>query len=128
MGISKELSETLESFSKAFNQAMENEEQEQEKFWNSLSDEDRLKAFCSVVRRLHQAELIENQSYRGTLYDTFEFGLEAYASAQCAGFLELHNAIYDKTAIIELLRTFNQQLMLGASEESILQFVVKGRF
>jgi alanyl-tRNA synthetase len=85
--------EALEEFSKIFNEAMESLEAEQEKYWNSLSKENQLKAFCAVVRRIHKAELLENRTYRGVLYDTFGFGPEAYAQAQCAGYLELHNSI-----------------------------------
>lgn len=88
--------EALEEFSKIFNKTMEFLEAEQEKFWNSLSKEDQLKVFCAVVRRIHKAELLEDQTYRGVLYGTFGFGPEAYAQAQCAGYLELHNSIVEK--------------------------------
>jgi len=75
----------------------------QEKFWNMLTKDEQLDVFCSVVRRLKEAELNEFRSYRGTLYSTFQFGPEAYVLAQHAGFLDLHNAIWDaeqiKTAI-----------------------------
>jgi len=88
--------EALEEFSKIFKEAMESLEAEQEEFWNSLSKEDQLKAFCAVVRRIHKAELVENRTYRGVLYDTFGFGPEAYAQAQCAGYLDLHNSIEEQ--------------------------------
>jgi hypothetical protein len=68
-------------------------EEDQEKFWSSLSKEDQLKAFCCVSRRLYEGEIKNPRSYRGILYDVFGFGPSAYAQAQTAGFLTLHNSI-----------------------------------
>jgi len=65
-------------------------------YWNALFEDDKLMAFFSVVKRIHQAELIDGGSYRWTLYDTFGFGPEAYGVGMQCGFMELHNAIYDK--------------------------------
>jgi len=70
-------------------------EQDHDKFWNGLSKDDQLKAFCSVMRRLYNAEIQENSSYRRTLYDVFGFGPESYVQAQVSGFLAIHNAIWD---------------------------------
>jgi F0F1-type ATP synthase delta subunit len=95
LAIEWQIIEVLEEFSEVFRVAMQSFEKEEEEFWNSLSKEDQLKAFCAVVRRIHKAELIENRSYRGVLYDTFGFGLEAYAQAHCAGFIDIHNKLYD---------------------------------
>ena len=70
-------------------------EEDHDKFWNSLSKDDQLKAFCSVMRRLYKAEIEEHGSYRYTLYDVFGFGSESYVQAQVSGFLAIHNAIWD---------------------------------
>lgn len=80
-------------FADAFNKAMKEIEEDQEKFWSSLSKEDQLKAFCCVSRRLVEGEIKNPRSYRGVLYSVFGFGPEAYAQAQCAGFLAIHNSI-----------------------------------
>ena len=92
----------LEKGRNAFKEAMDSIEEDQEKFWSSLSTEDQLKAFCCVVRRIYKGEIIEPRSYRGILYDVFGFGLEAYAQAQCAGFLALHNSIMSEEEFNEL--------------------------
>ena len=76
-----------------FKEAMDRIEEDQEKFWSSLSKEDQLKVFCCVVRRIHDGEIKNPRSYRGVLYEVFNFGPESYAQAQCAGFLALHNSI-----------------------------------
>ena len=78
-------------------------EEDHEKFWNSLSKDDQLKAFCSVMRLLHKAELEEHGSYRYTLYDVFGFGSESYVQAQLSGFLAIHNAIWDGERLHSLI-------------------------
>ena len=78
-------------------------EEDHEKFWNSLSKDDQLKAFCSVMRRLYRAELEEHGSYRYTLYDVFGFGPESYVQAQLSGFLAIHNAIWDGERLHSLI-------------------------
>ena len=78
-------------------------EEDHSKFWNSLSKDDQLKAFCSVMRLLHKAELEEHGSYRYTLYDVFGFGSESYVQAQVSGFLAIHNAIWDGARLHSLI-------------------------
>lgn len=80
-------------YSKMFQEAMDLIEKDSEAFWNSLSKDDQLKAFCAVSRRIHQGEIVDKGSYRHVLYGVFGFGPEAYAPAQCAGYLDIHNAI-----------------------------------
>lgn len=80
-------------FYEAYENAMKECEREEEDFWNSLSKEQQLLAFCAVTRRLKRGELDEQQSYRGILYGVFGFGMESYTRAQNAGFIELHNSI-----------------------------------
>lgn len=86
---------SLEEISKIFNEAMAEVEKESEDFWNSLSKEDQLKAFCAISRRIYKGEIEDRGTYRYVLYDVFGFGPEAYAPAQLAGYLTIHNAIYE---------------------------------
>jgi len=78
-------------------------EQDHDKFWNGLSQDDQLKAFCSVMRRLYKAEIEQKSSYRHTLYNVFGFGSESYVQAQVSGFLAIHNAIWDGERLGELI-------------------------
>ena len=84
---------SMKQFQDAFQKAMDEIEQEQEQFWKSLSQDDQLKAFCAVVRRIHQGEIIDKGSYRHVLYGVFGFDSESYAQAQHAGYLDIHNSI-----------------------------------
>ena len=91
----EDLLKSLEEISKTFNEAMAEVEKESEDFWNSLSKEDQLKAFCAISRRIYKGEIEDKGTYRYVLYDVFGFGPDAYAAAQLAGYLTIHNAIYD---------------------------------
>ncbi len=64
----------LEELSKIFNEAMAEVEKESEDFWNSLSKEDQLKAFCAISRRIYKGEIEDRGTYRYVLYDVFGFG------------------------------------------------------
>lgn len=83
----------LDKLRELFIEAMNLVEKDSEDYWNSLSKEDQLRAFCAVSRRIYQGEIVDHGSYRHVLYGVFGFGPEAYASAQMARYLEIHNAI-----------------------------------
>jgi len=89
----RSLTDSLESVRDVFQQWESEFAEERLTFWNGLTEQQQLLAFCEVVSRLVQAELVDKRSYRGVLYDTFGFGLESYVMAQVSGFLDLHNAI-----------------------------------
>lgn len=90
----EDLLESLQELSEIFNKAMKEIEEDQEQFWNSLSKEDQLKAFCAVSRRICEGEIVKRGSYRYVLYQVFGFGPESYVQAQDAGYLSIHNAIW----------------------------------
>jgi len=77
-----------------FQEKMAKEEKESEAFWNSLSAEQQLQAFCAVMRRIYRGEIEEGRTYRGMLYDVFKFPPKSYAIAQMSGFLTIHNCIW----------------------------------
>jgi hypothetical protein len=74
-----------------------------QEFWDKLSYEDKLKAFYSVVKRIHQAELVDRGSYRWALYDVFKFDMDAYGIGMECGYMELHNSIYTLDEIEKLM-------------------------
>ena len=98
--------ENLIELSKQFNDVMNEIEKNSEEYWNSLSKEDQLKAFCAVSRRIYQAEIVDQGSYRHALYGVFGFGPESYAPAQLAGYLEIHNSIHGPDHDDRLLKAF----------------------
>jgi len=114
----------LDEVSRAWNEAMDEIEQDSEKYWNSLSKEDQLKVFCAVSRRIYKGDIQDQGTYRYVLYNVFEFGPEAYAPAQLAGYLAIHNAIYSETHEQDVLETFAQKCF-GVDKETAKQKVME---
>jgi hypothetical protein len=117
----KKLAE-FKDISDQFTQIMKQIEDEQEQYWNSLSKDDQLKAFCAVVRRICKAEMVDKGSYRYALYNVFGFGPEAYIQAQDAGYLALHNAIVDDGYDNRVLQAFCKKNGIEDSEKKISEF------
>lgn len=84
--------------------------QSQTDFWNDLTKDQQLMAFCYVVHTLRKAELEDNHSYRGVLYNAFGFDLDSYVCAQVSGFLDLHNAIYSEADLQQVKHQAVQNL------------------
>lgn len=100
---------TLEESIDIFKKAIEENKQRYNDKWNSLSKDDQLDYFCAVIERIHEGDVVQKRSYRGVLYDVFGWGPEAYMAAQCAGYLDVHNMIYDANDLQEILKKFAVQ-------------------
>lgn len=96
----------LEEISRMFNEVIEENKKRYNAKWESLSDEDQIDYFCAIMERVHEGDVVQKRSYRGVLYDIFGWGPEAYMAAQCAGYLDIHNMIYDGGEISEILKNF----------------------
>jgi hypothetical protein len=110
----------LEEVSNAFNEAMKRIEEAQEEYWNSLTKEQQLDAFCAVVRRIHKGDIEEKGSYRYVLYQVFGFGPESYVQAQNAGYLSIHNAIFTGDQEERLLAHFAK--FHGLPEDAVTRY------
>ena len=96
---------------------------EQEEYWNSLTEEQRLMAFCAVTRRIFDGEIQQRGSYRYVLYSVFGFGPEAYGLAQEAGYLTIHNAIVDSNHDADILARFCEKYGIDNSDAKITDFL-----
>lgn len=92
--------------SRAFKEAVDKYQKEADDFWNALPYDDKLKLFCAVTKLIHKGEIVERGTYRYVLYDTFGFGPDAYVPAQCAGYLSIHNAIFDGEEVANTIEDF----------------------
>jgi hypothetical protein len=92
--------------SNIFRLAAEQYQKECDDLWNSLPYDDRLKLFCAVSKLIYEGEIKERGTYRHVLYDTFGFGPDSYAAAQCAGYLSIHNAIFNGEEIKGTIKDF----------------------
>jgi hypothetical protein len=68
-----------------------------EEWWQTLSYEDRLRAFYSVCKRIHKGDLVDQGSYRHVLYDVFNFSFDSYSIGMQCGYLDIHNSIVAKS-------------------------------
>ena len=120
--MNEDLLESLTKASEAFQEVMKYIENDQEEFWNSLSKDDQLKAFCAVVRRIHKGEVVDKGSYRYVLYQVFGFDAEAYAQAQDAGYLDIHNSIMAEDHDQRLLDAFCTKYGIEDAQKKIREF------
>lgn len=118
-----DLLDAFHEFSAAFRAAMKELEEEQEAWWNALSKDDQLKAFCAISRRIFKGEIEVQGTYRYVLYQVFGFGPEAYAQAQDAGYLAIHNSIISPEQEIAQLRAFARHANLDS--EIVTDYVRK---
>lgn len=91
----EKLTKALEDLRKFQEQAQEIYNEAADQFWNSLSKENQLQCFYSVVKRIYKAEIEQKSSYRYVLYDVFGFGPEAYSVGMSCGYHAIHNGLYD---------------------------------
>lgn len=117
-----DLLKSLDEISRDFNEVMKRREEDQEFYWKSLSKEDQLKVFCAVIRRIYQAEIVDQGSYRHALYGVFGFGPESYAQAQVAGYLAIHNSIMPEYHDQRLLEQFCKRYNIEDAENKIKDF------
>lgn len=119
----RSIEQKLDEISNHFQRAMAEVEREQEQYWNSLTKDQQLAVFCSVVRRIYQAEIVDRGTYRWALYDVFKFGPESYVPAQCAGYLDIHNMIFSKLDEENLLKRFCKASAIEGADEKIKSFL-----
>lgn len=120
----QDIKTTLAETSQLFQQALDRLEVEQEQYWSSLTKEQQLLAFCAVVRRIHKGELQDRGTYRYVLYNVFGFGAEAYAAAQFAGYMAIHNSIFDYNHETRLLQAFCSKYNIEDPEKKITEFLI----
>lgn len=92
-----ELSKALSELSEIQEKLEAQREQEADEFWNSLTLEQKHNAFYSVVKRIHQGDIVDKGSYRYVLYDVFGFGPEAYGLGIDCGYMKIHNRLVDNS-------------------------------
>jgi len=86
--ILNELSQTQAEYEKKY-------DEECESFWNGLSQDDKLMAFYSVVKRVHENDVKVRGTYRYGLYHIFGFGPVSYGIGMMCGYMDIHNLIFD---------------------------------
>lgn len=101
-------------------------EEQQEEFWNSLSKEDQLKAFCAISRRIYKGEIENKSTYRYVLYDIFGFDHDSYSKAIDAGFFAIHNSIMSIQDEEDMLKQFAKKN--GIDDNAVNDFMSERYF
>lgn len=91
----KNLKDTLASIADLHQEFEKSFRNDSETFWKSLTEEQRLMAFFSVVDRIYTAEVVDQGSYRYALYQIFGFGPEGYGIGMSCGYMEIHNLLHE---------------------------------
>jgi len=121
----QEVMDQLHETGREFAKAMDEYQQMANSYYSGLEPEEQLWAFCAIIEKLCKGELDEKRSYRGILYDTFGWGPEAYAAAQCAGFLGLHNAIYNFEDLEHVFKRTLDELEITVDPEKLSHALAK---
>ncbi len=79
---------------KAYKEESDKYAQDNELWWNNLTEEDREKAFYAVCKRIYKADIEKQGSYRYALYQVFEFDMSMYGVGMDCGYIDIHNNIY----------------------------------
>jgi hypothetical protein len=87
--------ETMTEIGQEMEKARDEYENENEAWWNGLSEQEREDAFYAVCKRIWQADGIDNGTYRYALYNVFGFDPGMYGRGMDCGYMSIHNAIFD---------------------------------
>jgi hypothetical protein len=74
-----------------------------DKWWDTLSEEQKHKAFYSVMKRVSDGET-QGFSYRKILYSVFGFGKDSYSLGMSCGFFNLHQMFEPNTREVTKLK------------------------
>ena len=91
----EEALDKLAEFSQVMEKHRKQYEEENDAWWDGLTEKEREDAFYAVVKRIFVAELLDHGTYRHALYDVFGFDGGMYRRGMDCGFMGLHNAIGD---------------------------------
>lgn len=78
-------------------------------WWDSLPKDVQEKAFFCVVKKLVDAELTKQKSYRQILHEDFGFDKGAYYMGIICGFMALHNSIVPQSELSEMQQALRER-------------------
>ena len=108
-------SEKFKNLQKSFEESQKKYEKECEDYWTSLSEEDKLKAFYSVCKRIYEGDIKQKGSYRWVLDEVFGFDVDAYGIGMDCRYMDIHNSIRTKDEIEQSFRKILEESQLDCS-------------
>ena len=115
-----ELSQVMEESRKEY-------QQENDTWWNGLTEKEREDAFYAVVKRIYKAEIADNGSYRYALYDVFGFDPGMYMKGMDCGYMGIHNAIGDGEDY-QKMRRVDRFEVIDDTGRGYVKYLDKGEF
>ena len=112
-------SEEYQQFLEAEVNAELDYKQKAKAYFESLDTDTKLLLFYHITNTIFQNYFTDKGSYRGLLYDKFEFGPEAYGLGYSSGMFAIHNAIYTPDELEENLNTLVDHLKLDLSKKEL---------
>jgi hypothetical protein len=88
-------------------------------YFQSLDTDTQLLLFYHITNIIFENYFNDKGSYRGLLYDKFDFGPEAYGLGYSSGMFAIHNAIYTPDELEENLNTLVDHLKLDLSKKEL---------
>ncbi len=89
-----------------------------EDWWDSLPKDVQEKAFFCVVKKLVDAELTHQKTYRQILHEDFGFDKGAYYMGIICGFMTLHNSIVTPTERRAMRQALRQEFLSKTKQSS----------
>ncbi len=115
-----ELSQVMEESSKKY-------QQENDTWWNGLTEKEREDAFYAVCKRIWQADGIDNGTFRYALYDVFGFDMGMYRQGMECGYMAIHNAIADGEEY-QKMRRVNRLEVIDETGRGYVKYLDKHEF
>jgi hypothetical protein len=100
-------------------QVREQYKQKAKEYYDSLETDNQLLLFFYITNVIFENYFKDNGSYRGLLYDKFNFGPESYGLGMDSGMFTIHNSIYTDDEIEERFQAFMKFAKLDLSKEDM---------
>lgn len=113
-------SDEYKDFLKAEEESKDRYTQIAKEYFDSLDTDNQLLIFFYVTNLIYENYFNDNGSYRGLLYDKFNFGPEAYSLGCDSGMFSIHNAISTPDEIEERFQKLIKFLKLNLSKEELI--------
>ena len=100
--------------------AIEEYKQKAKVYFQSLEVENQHLLFFHITNRIFENYFGDGGSYRGLLYDKFDFGPETYGLGMDSGMFTLHNAIHTPDELEERFQKLMKFLNLELSKDEMI--------
>jgi len=112
----------LHDFGQKYEKFKKEYEAENGKWWDSLSYEDRCRAFYAVTRRIYHGDIEARGSYRYMLYNVFNFEPDMYGLAMDSGYMAIHNCLFDGEEL-QRMKDVNRFEVIDATGRAYVKYL-----